>query len=153
MVGEGRQKREGVPLFDQCPRAQPFGFLTVSNFDAEALVDLLELDGALGDSRLELGVGRPQRTFVFPKRTFSVDALGDVNGMSEDVRYSVRTMRQHVAIHPNPGRPRARDHAHQSGIATMLLQSSQIVVEEVPRVFCQELAQVAANALLGPIAK
>jgi len=35
----------------------------------------------------------------------------------------------------------------------MLLHPSQIVVEEVPRVFRQELAQVVADTLLGPIAK
>ena len=123
-------------MFDQCQRAQPFGFLTVSSFDAEALVDLLELDGALGDSRLEARRGgRPQRTFVFPSVRSALTPLGDVNGMSEDVRDSVWTTgTARCYIQTLDGSRAARSRA-STGIATMLLQSSQIVVEEVPRVF------------------
>ena len=152
-IGKRRQKHQGVALLGRRALTRSFRRLAFSDLDPQTPVGELERGGALLDARLELGMGGAQRPFAFAERAFCIDAFGDVNRVSEDVRGCVRAVGQHVAIHPYPGGPSPRQHSHQAGIVPMLLDPSQVILEKLPRVGREKLAQVATDAVLGSITK
>ena len=66
---------------------------------------------------------------------------------------AVGRMRQDVAIEPDSALAGERAHAHQALVAALLTNASQVVVEQVALVRREELAQVAADAVLRLIAE
>ena len=151
-IGEVRQERQRVALVDQGSLARTFGLLAFGNLDAQALVGLRQSGGALGDPRLELAVRAAQRLFALAQRSFGVDALGDVDRVSEHVRFRPDHATARCGT-STPVRSRAIHHSHEPGIVTVLLDAPQIVVEQVPCIRREKLAQVVADAVFRLIAE
>ena len=131
--------------------AHAFGLLSVGNLDAQPRVRLFECDRPLFDSLFQLTVSLTQHFFIAAQRALRFDALGDVDGVAENVRTAVRTMRQDVSIHPYPCGAAASDDAHQSGVVSRLVNALQVSIKQMALVGGEKLAQIAADAILRSI--
>ena len=59
---------------------------SLGDFDAQAFVRLLQRDRPLLHTAVQLGVRITQRMLILPERSLGGDPLGDIDGVTENVR-------------------------------------------------------------------
>ena len=89
-----------------------------------------------------------RRLLTRAKRAFEQHAISDVERMADHVGRFATSVAAHIAIHPHTLTPLAGDELHEAIVDPVFPDSPEIVVEEMPRVRREKVAQVLPDAVL-----